>query len=110
MELLLLLFILHFNSFQLIYLRLFTGCPGFLGELQGREASGSKIIVSNHNFQSTPSARELSTLIARMQSTGADVIKFVTTANKFTDVITVLKLLHGCQVSVIINFNDSNIW
>jgi 3-dehydroquinate dehydratase/shikimate dehydrogenase len=71
----------------------------FLANLQGREASGCKVIVSNHNFQSTPSAEELRTMIARMESTGADIIKFVTTANKFTDVVTVLEVLRDCQVS-----------
>lgn len=62
------------------------------------KASATKIIVSNHNWESTPSLDDLGSLVARIQSTGADIVKFATTATNITDVARVFQLLSTSQV------------
>eukprot|EP00249_Psilotum_nudum_P017054 c26130_g1_i3 orf=338-1879(+) len=71
----------------------------FVPALKGRKPSCCQIIVSNHNFQTTPSTEELGTLVATIQSTGADIVKFATTANNITDVANVFQILSRSQVS-----------
>jgi 3-dehydroquinate dehydratase type I len=63
-----------------------------------RRSSGCKIIVSDHNFEGTPSRDDLGSLVARIQSAGADIVKVVTTANKITDVAAVFSILTSSQV------------
>lgn len=73
--------------------------PEFIASLQGKKSGVSKIIVSNHNFEFTPSGEALGSLVAKIVAAGADVVKFVTTAAKITDVATVFQILSRCQVS-----------
>lgn len=65
-----------------------------------KKVSQTKIIVSNHNWETTPSKDEIHGLLTQMQSTGADIIKFVTTAQDITDVSRVLEILAHSQVSI----------
>jgi 3-dehydroquinate dehydratase/shikimate dehydrogenase len=67
---------------------------------QNKIVSETKVIVSNHNWEVTPSLQEIGELVARIQSTGADIVKFATTATNITDVSRVLHLLAHSQVSV----------
>jgi len=53
----------------------------------------TRIILSFHDFQGTPSRRELRGLYSRMAGLGADVIKIVTFARSWEDNFTVLSLL-----------------
>ena len=69
-----------------------------------RSQSDCKIIVSDHNFEETPSREELGSLVARIQSTGADIVKVVTTAKKITDVAAVFSTLTSSQVHTFIFF------
>jgi len=39
-----------------------------------------KIIVASHNLERTPSVEEIGNLAARIQASGADVVKIATTA------------------------------
>ncbi|KAH7443785.1 hypothetical protein KP509_02G050600 [Ceratopteris richardii] len=71
--------------------------PDFLPSLQEKKAAGCKIIVSNHNFETTPSSETIGSLIAQILSSGADVVKFVTTAQTITDVARVFQILSRCQ-------------
>lgn len=64
-----------------------------------RPISKTKIVVSNHNWKFTPSAEEIGNLVAQIQSTGADIVKFATTANDITDVARVLQVLSRSAVS-----------
>lgn len=57
-----------------------------------REQSRTKLIVSSHNFEETPSHGELHDTLRAMKSCGADIGKIITTANKYTDVLRVLNL------------------
>ncbi|MCO5583027.1 hypothetical protein L7F22_036933 [Adiantum nelumboides] len=71
----------------------------FIARLQ--RPSESKVIVSHHNFHGTPSAEELGCLVAKIQLTGADIIKVVTTAKKITDVAHVFQVLSRSQAPTI---------
>ncbi|KAI5074116.1 hypothetical protein GOP47_0010077 [Adiantum capillus-veneris] len=75
--------------------------PEFIANLQDKKSTGCKILVSNHNFEMTPSAESIGSLVAKIVSCGADIVKFVTTAQKITDVATVFQILARCQVPTI---------
>ncbi|KAH7290506.1 hypothetical protein KP509_30G051000 [Ceratopteris richardii] len=66
-----------------------------------QKPSRAKVIVSHHNFDCTPSSEELGCLVSKMQSTGADIIKVVTTARSITDVIHVFQVLGRSQAPTI---------
>ncbi len=59
----------------------------------GAAAPDARVIVSWHDFSSTPDPRELSAILARMAESGAHVGKIVTTAHGPNDVLRVLSLL-----------------
>ncbi|KAF8394499.1 hypothetical protein HHK36_020709 [Tetracentron sinense] len=63
--------------------------------------SNSKTVVSCHVGGMTPSKEDLSHLVARMQSTGANIIKLVTDAVDITDLERIFHLLPHCQVPII---------
>lgn len=44
-----------------------------------------ELIVSAHNFKYRPSIEDLSNLVFRIQSIGANIVKFVTNASDVTD-------------------------
>ena len=58
-----------------------------------------KLIVSSHNYQNTPSIEELGNLVAKLQSTGADIVKFATTTIDITGVARVFHITANSQVS-----------
>jgi len=61
--------------------------------LRAQCATGScRLILSWHNFATTPSMAELQGLVCRMEEAGADIGKVVTTARNVSDVIRVLSL------------------
>lgn len=68
--------------------------------------SSTKIIVSNHNWEFTPSQEEIDTTIEQMWAAGADIVKYVTTAKDITDVSRVFRFLSEAKVSsaLFINF------
>jgi 3-dehydroquinate dehydratase type I len=53
----------------------------------------TQIILSHHDFEKTPSDKELSRLIRTMQKKHADIIKIATFANDTTDSLRMLRLL-----------------
>ncbi|KAA8536928.1 hypothetical protein F0562_029406 [Nyssa sinensis] len=61
----------------------------------------SKLIVSCYLESATPSKEDLGYLVARMQSTGADIIKLVTNASNITEVARIFHLLSHCQMPLI---------
>lgn len=71
----------------------------FFNYIEGKKSDRTKIIVSSHNYQRTPSVEELGDLVARIQATGADVVKIATTALDITDSARVFQVLVHCQVS-----------
>ncbi|NWF92854.1 MAG: type I 3-dehydroquinate dehydratase, partial [Syntrophaceae bacterium] len=54
---------------------------------------GTKIILSFHDFQGTPSQRDLRDIFSRMVDLGADIIKIVTFARSWEDNFLLLSLL-----------------
>eukprot|EP01018_Ginkgo_biloba_P017350 Gb_24244 [translate_table: standard] len=73
----------------------------FINSVHNKKPGNSKIIVSNHNYQSTPSLEDLSHLVARIQSTGADIVKIATTATNITDVARIFRVLANSQVPIL---------
>jgi 3-dehydroquinate dehydratase I len=53
---------------------------------------GARVIVSWHDFKTTPSAQGLATILQRQYRSGAAIGKIVTTARDFRDVLRVLSL------------------
>nr|CAN60561.1 hypothetical protein VITISV_034024 [Vitis vinifera] len=75
--------------------------PEFINSIQGKTSGKVKIIVSSHNYQNTPSAEELGNLVARIQATGADIVKIATTALDITDCARIFQVLAHSQVPTI---------
>mmetsp|Transcript_20931 Transcript_20931/g.45776 ORF Transcript_20931/g.45776 Transcript_20931/m.45776 type:complete len:609 (+) Transcript_20931:186-2012(+) len=59
----------------------------------GEVPISTRVILSSHNFQSTPEAAELQKLARDMHAAGADIVKIATMANDVTDSAKVLSLL-----------------
>ncbi|KAI7756574.1 hypothetical protein M8C21_009884 [Ambrosia artemisiifolia] len=68
---------------------------------RGDKPTKCKLIVSSHNYQSTPSLEDLKSLVARIQSTGADIVKIATMAEDITDVARIFQVTAQCQVPII---------
>jgi 3-dehydroquinate dehydratase type I len=62
------------------------------------KALGTKCIVSFHDFGKTPSTLELNRILEREVSSGADVCKIVTTANRMEDNLTLLQFIQAAPV------------
>ncbi|MEW6429330.1 MAG: type I 3-dehydroquinate dehydratase [Thermodesulfobacteriota bacterium] len=60
--------------------------------LAAARESGCAVIVSWHDFHSTPAAGELARIVAEMRASGGDIGKIVTTAHNRDDVLAVLDL------------------
>ncbi|CAK8718915.1 MAG: 3-dehydroquinate dehydratase [Candidatus Electronema aureum] len=60
--------------------------------LEAMENSPTRMIISWHDFQSTPSAAELTGILHQMIASGAHIGKIVTTAHGPSDVLRVLAL------------------
>ncbi|KAK8946981.1 hypothetical protein KSP39_PZI007122 [Platanthera zijinensis] len=73
----------------------------FVNFLSGKRPASTKLIVSSHNYQSTPSSEDLSDLVARIQAVGADIVKIATTAVDIIDVLRMFKVMVHCQRGLI---------
>ncbi|XP_077232468.1 dehydroquinate dehydratase, putative / shikimate dehydrogenase isoform X2 [Tasmannia lanceolata] len=73
----------------------------FMSSISGNKPEKFKVIVSSHNYQSTPSAEEIGNLVATIQATGADIVKIATYAVDITDVARMFQVLVHCQVPII---------
>lgn len=71
----------------------------FFDFIEGKKPEKAKIIVSSHNYQNTPSVEEIGDLAARIQATGADIVKIATTALDITDSARMFQVLVHSQVS-----------
>jgi 3-dehydroquinate dehydratase/shikimate dehydrogenase len=54
--------------------------------------TGTKVIVSNHNYESTPSTKQLGSIAAKSVAAGADIVKLVSTAQNITEVARMLQV------------------
>jgi 3-dehydroquinate dehydratase-1 len=57
--------------------------------------SRAGFLVSYHDMAGTPSLGSLQDIVRRQRDAGADICKVVTTAQKFADNLTVLRLIKG---------------
>lgn len=73
----------------------------FYNSIQGKKPGKTKIIVSSHNYQNTPSVEEIGNLVASIQATGADIVKVATTALDITDSARIFQVLVHSQVPMI---------
>ncbi|XP_023007436.1 bifunctional 3-dehydroquinate dehydratase/shikimate dehydrogenase, chloroplastic-like isoform X2 [Cucurbita maxima] len=73
----------------------------FNDSIRGKKPEKLKVIVSSHNYQETPSLDDLSKLVARIQESGADIVKIATTALDITDVSRIIHIIVHSQVPVI---------
>ena len=71
----------------------------FNNSIYGKKPQNFKVIVSSHNFHNTPSTEAIGNLVARIQASGADIVKIATTALDITDVARVLQVTVHSQVS-----------
>ncbi|XP_024181354.1 bifunctional 3-dehydroquinate dehydratase/shikimate dehydrogenase, chloroplastic isoform X1 [Rosa chinensis] len=71
----------------------------FIGSIQDKKPEKLKIIVSSHNYQETPSVEALGNLVAKIQATGADIVKIATFALDITDVARIFQITVHSQVS-----------
>ncbi len=66
--------------------------PELLAELKKEtEISGSKLILSAHFFDGTPTFPALKNRVQRMQNSGADIVKIATMPESEKDLITILR-------------------
>ncbi|KAK8335762.1 hypothetical protein V6Z12_A09G076100 [Gossypium hirsutum] len=73
----------------------------FIKSIGGKKPEKFQVIVSSHNYQSTPSVEELGNLVVKIQSTGADIVKIATTAIDITDVARIFQITVHSQVPII---------
>uniref|UniRef100_A0A2N9EJV3 shikimate dehydrogenase (NADP(+)) n=1 Tax=Fagus sylvatica TaxID=28930 RepID=A0A2N9EJV3_FAGSY len=73
----------------------------FNESIYGKKPEKFKVIVSSHNYQNTSSVEDLGNLVARIQATGADIVKFATTALAITDVARIFQIIVHSQVPII---------
>ncbi|XP_038901058.1 bifunctional 3-dehydroquinate dehydratase/shikimate dehydrogenase, chloroplastic [Benincasa hispida] len=73
----------------------------FIDSIRGKKPQKFKVIVSSHNYQETPSLDDLGKLVARIQESGADIVKIATTALDITDVSRIFHIIVHSQVPVI---------
>lgn len=67
--------------------------------LEAMESSPTRMIISWHDFQGTPSAAELTGILHQMIASGAHIGKIVTTAHNPSDVLRVLTLLDQARAA-----------
>ncbi|KAL1327064.1 hypothetical protein AAHE18_13G274600 [Arachis hypogaea] len=70
----------------------------FYDFIRGKTYDKTKVIVSSHNYQQTPSVEDLGDLVARIQATRADIVKIATTALEITDVARMFQIMVHSQV------------
>lgn len=79
----------------------------FNNSIYGKKPENFKVIVSFHNFHNTPSAEAIGNLVARIQATGADIVKIVTTALDITDCARIFRIMVHSQVSIAYSMENS---
>ena len=60
---------------------------------RNESSSSTKLIISAHDYEATPSESDMWNLVQSARAAGADVVKFATTATDIRDAISVLRIL-----------------
>ncbi|KAM0954297.1 putative shikimate dehydrogenase, 3-dehydroquinate dehydratase [Dioscorea sansibarensis] len=69
----------------------------FINFLSGGKPDHCKLIVSSHNYESTPTSDDLGSLVARIQAVGADIVKIAAVGVDITDVARMFQVIVHCQ-------------
>lgn len=75
---------------DLLDVELFAGDDAVRKMISAAHSCGVKVIVSNHDFHSTPSKDEIIVRLIKMQELGADILKIAVTPRDSRDVLTLL--------------------
>lgn len=78
---------------------MFKVASEFIKSIKGKKPANFRVIVSSHNYESTPSVEDLNDLALRIQQSGADIVKIATTAVDIIDVARMFHLTSNAQVS-----------
>ncbi|XP_078440173.1 dehydroquinate dehydratase, putative / shikimate dehydrogenase isoform X2 [Wolffia australiana] len=65
----------------------------FVESISEKKPDNFKLIVSSHNYESTPSLETLGDLVARIQAVGADIVKIATFATDISDVARMFRII-----------------
>ena len=84
------------NGFQ--YVDTDLQSPKLQNFITQAKSFGAKCIVSSHDFAKTPGIPELTRILEREVSSGADVCKIVTTATNMDDNLTLLQFISAAPV------------
>ena len=79
------------SKIDLVDVELFTGEKYVKELVEKAEANGVYVIMSNHDFEKTPSKEEIITRLCKMQELGAHIPKIAVMPNSVEDVITLLE-------------------
>lgn len=75
-----------------------------LGEVVGLIKKRAQCLLSRHDLKRTPPLESLKEVIRRQREAGADICKVVTTAQKFEDNLTVLRLISEFPETRVVSF------
>ena len=76
---------------DMVDIELFQGDEAVTQLIDYAHAHDVKVIVSNHDFNSTPKLEELMTRLKKMQDLGADILKIAVMPSDMKDVLTLLE-------------------
>ena len=83
-------YMLHFGKIDLLDVELFTGEPTVRRLIAAAHAVNVPVVLSNHDFEKTPSREEMVSRLCRMQDLGADLIKLAVMPRSRQDVLTLM--------------------
>lgn len=82
--------ILETGMADAIDIELFLQAQTVAALIEEAHTAGTKVILSNHDFQKTPPKEELTARLLRMQELGGDIAKIAVMPEKRADVLTLL--------------------
>ncbi|MBU5306701.1 type I 3-dehydroquinate dehydratase [Clostridioides mangenotii] len=82
--------IIKIGEVDIIDIELFNEEASLKKLIKSAHRSGVKVIISNHDFEKTPSEEEIISRLCKMQNLGADLPKISVMPNSSDDVLTLL--------------------
>ncbi|MCX8188953.1 MAG: type I 3-dehydroquinate dehydratase [Nitrososphaeria archaeon] len=80
-------------TFGAAYIDIELKSPHIRKIVKNVKEDGKKVLISYHNFNGTPSLERLKKIFEQEVKQGADICKIVTTAKRFEDNLTILRLI-----------------
>lgn len=91
--------VIQSGQVDLVDMELFSNEDGLKRTLAQARKHGTKVIVSNHDFQATPASRVLTARLLRMKSLGADLGKIAVWPRSPADVLRLLAVTNEIRTS-----------